>query len=323
MTKRVFLDTNHWITLTKVRIGIEDDPELLEIYNKIKKKSDTGQIIFPFSLFHLQDLLKNKKTKQRNDVIDCIVDISKGWILKSHTLFHKKEIENAVLIKMGKKPIHDIASQIIDKGISYTAGDEYHITSSTVYGKLWLLKNGDELKKHLDSIEVMKFCLKNEEFCRIVNQTTNNLKAQALKLEGNRNHRKNWSKTRIWDNEIHAFFNGTVIPHLSEFALKNNFRDKIISLFKKKSDIESFFELLPSVDTFIRLIFARDNESPERKIKPNDAVDINHLSGAIPYCDVVVAEKMFANLALKQKLYKKYNCIILSDIKKLKKILNN
>ncbi|QLH06007.1 hypothetical protein [Nitrosopumilus ureiphilus] len=151
-------------------------------------------------------MLKNKKTKQRNDVIDCIVDISKGWILKSHTLFHKKEIENAVLIKIGKKPIHDIKSQIIDKGISYTAGDEYHITSSTVYGKLWLLKNGDELKKHLDSIEVMKFCLKNEEFCKIVNQTTNNLKAQALKLEGNRNHRKNWSKTRIWDNEIHAFF---------------------------------------------------------------------------------------------------------------------
>ncbi|QLH06008.1 hypothetical protein C5F50_02140 [Nitrosopumilus ureiphilus] len=101
------------------------------------------------------------------------------------------------------------------------------------------------------------------------------------------------------------FFNGTIIPHLSEFALKNNFKDKIIYLFKKKSDIESFFELLPSIDTFIRLIFTRDNESPERKIKPNDAVDINHLSGAIPYCDVVVTEKNVCKFSFKTKIIQK------------------
>ncbi|AJM91720.1 hypothetical protein NPIRD3C_0506 [Nitrosopumilus piranensis] len=51
-------------------------------------------------------------------------------------------------------------------------------------------------------------------------------------------------------------------------------------------------------------------------------VDINHLSGAIPYCDIVVVEKMFANLSKKQKLDKKYNCIICNSLQELDQVMS-
>jgi len=322
MTKRVFLDTNHWITLARVRIGNEEDVDKIRIYDKIKKQADSGKILFPFSLFHLHDLLKNKNKKQRNEVIDCIVDISKGYVLKTYLHFRKQEIENALLTKMGKKPLHDIRSQILGNGIAYTAGDEYYFNSKTMAGKLWILKNEDKLKKIIDGEKTMRYFLGNEEFCKIVNQSRGDLKGLALKLENNRDHRKTWSKSQVWDNEIGAIFTGTVEPILVEQIVRHNFdRKKIQELFKTKSDIESFVGLLPSIDTHVRLTFARDNESPQRAIKPNDSVDINLLAGAIPYCDIVVTEKMFANLALKQKLYKKHNCYIISDIKKIEKFL--
>jgi len=34
MVKRIFLDTNHWITLAKVALGKEKDHELVEVYQK-------------------------------------------------------------------------------------------------------------------------------------------------------------------------------------------------------------------------------------------------------------------------------------------------
>ena len=42
---------------------------------------------------------------------------------------------------------------------------------------------------------------------------------------------------------------------------------------------------------------------------------------AIPYCDIVVGEKMFSDLAKKSKLDKLYNTKILTSVNELKKLI--
>lgn len=45
-----------------------------------------------------------------------------------------------------------------------------------------------------------------------------------------------------------------------------------------------------------------------------------HLAGAIPYCDIVVTDKMFACLSTNKKLDQIYNCKILDDLALLSNI---
>lgn len=50
--------------------------------------------------------------------------------------------------------------------------------------------------------------------------------------------------------------------------------------------------------------------------------DINHLAGAIPYCDVVVCDKDFAHLSKERlRLDAKYECTILSKLEELDKFI--
>ena len=56
-------------------------------------------------------------------------------------------------------------------------------------------------------------------------------------------------------------------------------------------------------------------------MQKNDLNDILAFSMAIPYCDIVIGEKMFISLAKQAHLDKIYNTIILSSIKELDKYI--
>jgi sulfatase maturation enzyme AslB (radical SAM superfamily) len=155
MPLKIFLDSRDWITLAKIVDNKEKNSELLKVYEKIKKLSNSGHAMFPFSVNHLDDIMKRSNKESRDKVIDVMIDISKGWVMKPYRLFFEKEIENAVLNRLGKDSIHDIASQIFGKGIAYTAGEEYFFSSTTPEGKKFLDEHGAELRRHLDSIDSM------------------------------------------------------------------------------------------------------------------------------------------------------------------------
>jgi len=73
---------------------------------------------------------------------------------------------------------------------------------------------------------------------------------------------------------------------------------------------------VPSLSIFAKLVVQR-NLNSKRKIKSNDHWDLANFSGAIPYCDVFVTEKMFTHLAKTEKLDQKYGCKLFTDILEL------
>jgi len=50
----------------------------------------------------------------------------------------------------------------------------------------------------------------------------------------------------------------------------------------------------------------------------NDHRDIEHLSVAVPYCDIVVTEKVAANALRRQKLDEKYQMSLFTDLESLR-----
>lgn len=83
--------------------------------------------------------------------------------------------------------------------------------------------------------------------------------------------------------------------------------------FTSIAEIESYAMNLPSFKTFVSLVqhlFDNVNGSIHR----NDWKDIQFLSVAIPYCDVVIAEKKWVNVIKSIGLDKQFSTIVSSDL---------
>jgi hypothetical protein len=63
------------------------------------------------------------------------------------------------------------------------------------------------------------------------------------------------------------------------------------------------------------------HQSRDTKWKPNDLEDVASLSVAIPYCDVVVTEKHWCHMARRATLDRRFNTVILHDLKELAAVI--
>jgi hypothetical protein len=82
------------------------------------------------------------------------------------------------------------------------------------------------------------------------------------------------------------------------------------------SDFLSFFAGVASLDVTITLTVARDQDLL-RPIESNDARDLIGLSVAVPYGNIVVAEKYWGNMVRSRGLAAKYNTTVLTDAREL------
>ena len=304
--------------MAKVHYGKETDPTLVEVYQKIKKLSNSKSTIFPISIFHLNDILKKSNKSQRDNLVDFILSISKGWSMKPFPMFLFESVENALLQKIGGQPIHDIRSQIFGKGIAHMVGTDYDFKSDTEEGRKLIEQRGERWRGHLESLGTMSLFLKDESHCQDVRNTGYALLGNtALTQENYRHQKQSWTKTDRLDNELRAFFYNSIEPHLLTLLRKYEIENLRKFMLQTKQDFEQFLEFMPSFNILIRLTFVRDEESPERMVQPNDITDIFHLAESVPYCDIVVMEKMFASIYKRTKLDKTYNCKVLRSLKEL------
>ncbi len=321
MIKRVYLDTNHWIKLAQIVSGKENDPEYKKIYEKIILLSDSEKIIFPISASHVHELTKHHNQEKREEIIDLLVDISKGWFLQPIDLFFDKEIENAIMHRLKQDSLHDINNEVLKKGLSYFCGMDFDKFIKTKNPPLeWMDILRTSFKDFNENLEVIKRNLKDPKIAKTsIDSLSANHKLIYL-LERNRENKRKMSKDiRKRFSEASVMID-CVVPHMVKFLYTNQISIEDVLSSQTIEEMRSFMDDMPALNVFFRLTYARDEVSPQRKIQPSDIWDINHFAGAIPYCDVLVTEKMFAGLSKAARLDKKYNCIILTDLRDLQKM---
>lgn len=82
----------------------------------------------------------------------------------------------------------------------------------------------------------------------------------------------------------------------------------------------SLLDYCPMLDVETELFLQR-NAQRDRAIDPNDLRDFAHLELAIPYCDAVITEKFWCNLAARCALPDKYDCLVAHDVRDLESLL--
>jgi len=313
--KRIYLDTKDWITLARVENGLETDYGLIEVLQKIKKLSESGEVVFPISFSHLEDIMIRKDDESRNKLIDFIMSISKGYVLQPYTFHMQEEVVNAACHRLGYPSVYDIKSKILYKGLPFILSTGYEITAKNVPEEL--IK---KMKEEAEKPETMSKFLKDGEFSEYFRKDRKIIDGAAQNMEKNRKEKMKIDKEKRFNEAIAHYIYDIICPHLAKFLIGATKEQKDQIIPKDKKSMEKFLEDMPATNVSFRLTYGRD-EWYEREVQPNDIADINHLAGAIPYCDIVVTEKTFGSLSQQLGLDKKYGCIVLRSLKELNKII--
>lgn len=314
--KRIYLDTNHWIRLLRVKNEKEENIELRHLYTTLKDLVLNNKIHIPFSTFTLHDISKRCNESKYREFIDFVLDVSQMYVLKPYSVFYKLEIENALTYVMEGRYVHDIYNKILGKGLDvYNMSSENlrcsdHLTP-TEFAKYKTIKGVWQTLIH--NREFVERALKDPGLAAVGRQSRQDSAALIDAVEQQRRKNSNISRSifaKYYKARHLIGWEQYVVP----LMISKNIRPK--EIFSTIENAELFAKHLNSLNVVSLLYYERDIGC-EKTLTYNDVQDIRHLAGSVPYCDITVTDKMFANLCYRIKLDRMYNCHILSSLEEL------
>lgn len=325
MTLRVYLDVNHWITLSRIRRGLERDPALCAVYGQIVGLTRSGGIVVPFSLFTAIEASRYRKREGYSELVDVMVDLSRGHVIKPSSYFFGKEIENAMSRLVGEKPAHDIRSEIIGRGpadmINYTLDDIKKKTPPGLHRAFqYVLSRGGGISEQFEAMrgdaDALKRCLMSDGFLSDVREAYGSADGAISDAEARRHKNSGMCREEHDRRLIVDDFYSNLIDEMSRWSVRHGIQAHEIKNLLTPDNVEAFRRSMPAHHTRFTLARARDRKA-DKSIMINDLLDIAHLAAAIPYTDMVVTDKMAAHLATSEKLDEMYGCVVLDDLKGL------
>ena len=313
-TKIVYLDQKCWIDIAKLYYG-QPTKEEKKLIERIFQSSEKGQLISPLSISHLEETMKIANSRRKSQLAFLMAKLSQGYALQPYVdRVIDAEIENIVLRKV-ELPTQNIRNFVLKKGVSHLVGAKPELVfkkgSPTSEDKQKMEKLASDLLEDPQTIEI----LLKQSLPKSIGQ---GLEKPIEEMEKNRQELR-----KIKDNNKrkNAFFAINIcnflVPKLAKISIEYNL-PKHFFIRKKptRSEVYRFLDSIPTALCFFTLIFQRDQQF-QRPIPKNDFHDIWFLTLAIPYCDIVVTEKMWTTIARQTKLDAKCNTIVLSSISEL------
>lgn len=315
-TKIVYLDQKDWIDLARVKNGLDTDGTRIQVLKSLEEAVARNKLLIPLSFSHFDETLRRQDKNSRVKLASLMASLSKGITMCPHKIIIDAEIRNAILVRLGKNPL-DLRSWIFGKGVSHAFGSVGTLVRKEgTSGPDLPEEKHKEILDYMNSpeaiVKVMEMAVATDENTKLYQETVEQMEKNRREIA-----------QRIKDNDLRYraaiatfladFLGPMLFKCLNEFGL--TIRD-ILTEETTREDMEAFFRNMPSLYCSFILTNRRD-QLLQRPIKPNDINDIGFLSMAIPYCDIVVTESMWASVARQEKLHQEYDTTLLSSVTEL------
>jgi len=314
--KIIYLDQKGWINLAKIYYGNPSDSET-KLLDKIIDASENGIAIFPISMIHLSETTSISKSKWRTQLSSLMPKISKGWTLTPHWItIQEIEIINTILDLFGREQI-DIKKYWLQKGVVQLMGSRPEVVADNIDPEI-LEKLNKELYKMMESPDALKLFLSKYSVDK--NFQTDQINA----VNAFEKIRKRFQNIKDKVQRRRAYFaenmRATISPKLAKFLHTMQLNKEIIGVLIPENGVEEYLLKIPTAYVQFTLLYGQAQQL-QRPIEVNDIPDIWCLTLAIPYCDIVITENMWASIAKQSKLDKICNTKILQSIQELDKFL--
>jgi hypothetical protein len=322
--RRVYLDQNKWLDLARAahnRPGGQDFKDILAIS---RYGVERGLVSFPLSASHYMETLRRGDAASRHRLAMVMAELSRFHAIASAPDVLPGELDRALRKRYGK-PVFPRPLQVFGVGIAhafanpdfkYRLPEEVRVdphTKARLEEQATLLLEHTVLAGPAQGVPVPGM----EENNRYSVHGQRYVEAEQKIAEGlrqhdpGRQHLADWiAKTELVD----------ILQPLNEAFARGPIAKQESTELDTAEGMTGLLMDLPSrVVTYeLRRL---QHQSRDTKWKPNDLADVALLSVAIPYCDVVVTEKQWCHMARRAKLDRRFDTVILHDLKELAAVL--
>jgi hypothetical protein len=315
--KRIYLDQNKWIDLASAAMGAEKGQRYRDVLTLIAAGVERGYVSCPLSAIHYVETSKRRPYSARLNLAKTMAALSRFGSIAVLTVLLPPEIDRALQRAFGR-PLTARHAPIFGEGVGFAMNQSFRkfrvpedMPVDSEYRRMfnelaswqteWVMLAG--LPEGVSSDE--------QRFDQMQRAVDESLAAEQERgrqaRKAARMHVGERSKTHFkgmalmgWHDELEE---ALVRAGLTWSSLKE----------LGNEGLSDFLEDIPIIHVSAEL--QRQREAAN--VKPwtsNDLNDIFFLMVALVYCDIVVTEKQWVDLARRAGLDAKYNTLLVSDL---------
>jgi hypothetical protein len=302
----VYLDMNHWIALAKAAAGHPSGALHQEVLARCRAARTGGLALFPLSATHYMEMANIRHPRQRRDIAQVMEELSGFAALQPRDLIFRHELDAVLTMRVGpsRKPLLPLL--LLRRGCAGAFGLRGGLRIRTPEGDITesvrqqmgpdrfdAIMADAELRLERavlagptdDDVKQLRAYGWNPEAARqVAEDRAAEERAQVARLNAD----PKWRRGRLSDVVMARELNIELLEALNE-ALGARDCD-FSAVWTDREAVRETVRAMPSTDVAVTLKTAA-HKNPDKGWLPNDIYDIDALSVAVPYCDVVVTEK--------------------------------
>ena len=264
------------------------------------------------------EISKIGNNRQRSQLANLFVKFSNGWFLKNRQSRIEYELQKAVANAFNLSQDKTLHPEPFCRSLLEAFGEIETLAESMEVSPETLKLLNSQLNSKTQTLSFLEF--RDEARRRIsIHNLTRNLNGLKMRIEKRREMFKDHPssiRTRAYHASIMIDNQDRLIGALDKIKkTKHDFSGLPYSI------IQSLYNHVPCYDVETCLAIQLEQQT-SRSLELNDIYDIGALTGAIPYCDVVITENLWVDLASRSGLDKKYDTKLLSRLSPLSEILS-
>lgn len=318
LPKLVCLDYNHWLYLALADDPVRGSKGARAARAALERARDAGSVAIPVSGTNAYEVIARNDPASRERMAKFMVAFSGNYSLVNETEVVKQELASAVrAVYLGEPGVSDIRTELMQWGIdSAIAGKGFEIlTDEPAVGAL--------LEQTMREPEMSAAALVHG-----VRRTS----VRAMKVK-DQDARDIVDRVRTIDANLtlaarrrlelrNLFTDGALATVLRTIARVRGLDVYEFSQWLLRDDNAVHLALAtPGIHVESTLLFQRDRNRDD-KTHENDGKDLGFLGMAIPYANIAVLEKRWAQLARSTKLAKKYATRVVGKLDDLPRALD-
>jgi hypothetical protein len=312
----VYLDLNHWIALARAATGHAAGGRFQDALALLRELCGAGRLVCPLSSTHYMEMSAIGNERRRFDVTAVMEELSGFRCLIPRDVVMEIEFE-AMLDELGhESPDPHDAVELLGRGvlrafgmrgglrIRNRQGDD--VTDATRRGwpggpdafDVWAADS----ERLLDRSALRGPSAQEEPSLRsqgwdptvarqVAERRAEQERAQVSRFDAEPEYRRG----RLRDVVAARYLALEAEPQFQR-AMRTRGIDRPSMLLSDLDMARTFTDSLPSADAYIT-VMAERHRDPNRRWTANDIFDIDALSVAVPYCDIVVTDKAAAHSA--------------------------
>ena len=327
----VYLDLNHWISLAQASVGHSKGSSFVRTLEACRAARSAGTAVFVLSAIHYMEMHKIKDPAQRRAIGGVMEELTSFASLASRIIVMELEL-TAMLDRFARKPSVLPTIPLLGRGVRHSFGRKS--------GVKFMGPSGDataQVRERMgaeafdDWVAQAELLLDRSVLHGPADNEVEGLRAfgwkpeAAIQVAESRAARER-ELTPLLDGEI-PWRRGRLRDVISARELSVEFQnilpralaERHVVLTDVISDPQSarkFVRAMPSTEVSIELKTAwhRDRGKPWTA---NDIYDIDAMSLAVPYCDVVVTEKACHHILNVARLGERMHTALLRNLEDL------